>query len=528
MASIYLATDTVLKRDVAVKMVHPHLLQQPATLKRFSNEAQAIAALSHEHVIKIFDFGESHSRPFIVMEFIDGLTLAELIEQNAPLPNLVTLSIAKQVLDGLICAHKHGIYHRDIKPGNILIDRNGSVRITDFGIAYLVNAESVTLTGSFIGSPHYISPEQITNTTIQSNTDIFSLGIVLYQCLTGTLPFDAESPHGIMHKILNSEAPPSTVTNPQLLFWLADLTETCLIKDAALRPDAVKVLSIIESTCRKDSLTFDQKRIAAFIKNSKEAYASERDDLFDHYKSRAHVMLQGRRQVAGLRCLEQAAAFGPLSTDDQKLLNRMARPIVRRMLLTGSGLLFGAGVILILLLYVLRNHYVQPIEPSEEGEAIDTAGVNVITAARIFDSTRIQRQNVPDTIVIRDTLHSVIATKNPNISAVTISTNLSHQPHSLADSSEDTLQVPSSEEAADPGIGFLRCFTNPPWVTIYIDNIRRGTTPTISVIPLSTGNHVVHLTKKQFNDVYDTITITSAETTSVRIRLTSLSTDTQQ
>ncbi len=155
---MFLADDTSLKREVAVKMLHPHLLQNEKTIKRFTNEARTVAALSHENIIKIFDFGGAGLRPFIVMEYVKGITLQELIDRHITLPDIITIEIALQTLSGLICAHEKGIYHRDIKPGNILIDYKGLVKITDFGIAFLVNEESLTLTGSFLGSPHYTSP----------------------------------------------------------------------------------------------------------------------------------------------------------------------------------------------------------------------------------------------------------------------------------------------------------------------------------------------------------------------------------
>ncbi len=181
MASVFLATDTKLDSQVALKKIHPHLLNQKETIIRFTNEAKAIAQLSHENIIKIFDYGGSDSQPFLVMEYVNGTTLQKILENHNRLPDLVTAEIAFQVASGLLCAHNRGIFHRDIKPANILFSDDGYLRITDFGIAYLVNSESITMTGAFLGSPHYISPEQAEGRKVKGTTDIFSLGIILYQ-----------------------------------------------------------------------------------------------------------------------------------------------------------------------------------------------------------------------------------------------------------------------------------------------------------------------------------------------------------
>ncbi|MEO7425613.1 MAG: serine/threonine-protein kinase, partial [Fibrobacteria bacterium] len=160
-ATVYLAEDTVLRRKVALKKLHPHLHSHPLTVRRFEKEAVAVASLSHGNIIKVYDYGSEEKTLFLAMEYVDGVSLDGLL-QSIPngMPSLTALSVFHQLLEGLNAAHANGIYHRDIKPSNILVDRKGCVRIADFGIAFLSKETSITKTGSYLGTPGYSAPEQ--------------------------------------------------------------------------------------------------------------------------------------------------------------------------------------------------------------------------------------------------------------------------------------------------------------------------------------------------------------------------------
>ena len=516
MASVFLADDTVLNRQVALKMVHPHLMHQPETIRRFANEAQAIATLSHENIIKIFDFGDSRSRPFIVMEYIEGVTLEALLEREGFIPPLVTIGIASQVLAGLICAHSKGIYHRDIKPANILIDRNGCLRITDFGIAYLVNAESVTVTGSFIGSPHYISPEQVSNKPVQGTTDVFSLGIILYRCCTGILPFNADTPHGVIHEILTTDPPsPVAAGTRQVLLWFADIIESCLTKNAADRPDAREVLARLEARCRADSIRSGKDRLAAFVHDGPSVQAAETAELFARYREIALAALEQRRIVAGLRAFEQAACFGTLPATDRKRINRIAlQSRMRRIVLIGGVLLSGIiFVVLTVLTAIARRDRV-------------SGGVPVVEVPETDSGFR--SNGLPDTIPA--TANPLMAPADPvppkRQPGAPAGTVIVPAATDVPESAVTIPEVPASRSTGTdraapevPVAGFVKCFTNPPWATIYIDNIERGKTPMHTPITLLPGKHTVRIVKPQCSEVFDTFTVVPAETTLVRVRL---------
>lgn len=209
MALVYKARDLLLNRFVAVKVLRQQFTHDDEFVKRFRREAQAAASLSHPNIVSIYDVGQVEDTYYIVMEYIDGANLNEIIRDRAPLQPDEAVRIASQICDALEHAHHNQIIHRDIKPHNILIGNNGRVKVTDFGIARAVTSSTITQTGSVVGSVHYFSPEHAKGVATGEKSDIYSLGIVLYQMLTGRLPFLGESPISVALKHLQEpfEAP---------------------------------------------------------------------------------------------------------------------------------------------------------------------------------------------------------------------------------------------------------------------------------------------------------------------------------
>ncbi|HEY7874830.1 MAG TPA: serine/threonine-protein kinase [Actinomycetota bacterium] len=191
MAEVWRATDERLKRSVAIKFPASNLADDPEFMVRFFSEAQAVARLSHTNVVKVLDFGEHDDRSFLVMEHVAGGSLKDLIDEPMDAPRACELIRQAALAAG--AAHDEGIVHRDIKPGNILVDEQGHVKLADFGIAATSVAERLTATGAAIGSPHYVSPEQASGGTATPQSDVYALGVVLYELLTGIRPIDADN-----------------------------------------------------------------------------------------------------------------------------------------------------------------------------------------------------------------------------------------------------------------------------------------------------------------------------------------------
>src|SRR5258706_15406681 len=215
MANVCLAEDEVLGRRVAIKILNDRYANDDQFVERFRREAKHAAALEHPNIVSIYDRGEAEGTYYIAMEYLDGRSLKELIVQRGPAPVTVSVEYARQILSALRFAHRHGIVHRDIKPHNVLVDAEGRVKVTDFGIAR-AGASQMTEAGSIVGTAQYLSPEQARGTTVDQRSDLYSLGIVLYELLTGTLPFNGDTPVEIAMKHLSQTPAPPSQLRPEL------------------------------------------------------------------------------------------------------------------------------------------------------------------------------------------------------------------------------------------------------------------------------------------------------------------------
>ncbi|MBN1573471.1 MAG: protein kinase [Deltaproteobacteria bacterium] len=239
MGAIYLATQVRIKRKIALKILHPDLARDKKFLDRFINEAVTSAGLKHENIVQVIDSGPVSVRDtfFIAMEFVDGETLTEIIKRKAPLPVRYSFNVALEVAHGLSHAHRigQGIIHRDVKPGNIMIEKSGRVVLTDFGIAKAVGGKGQTTTGSIIGTPDYMSLEQVKGQQLDGRSDIYSLGVVLYEMLTGVSPFRMDSGVSTITKIVSEEAVPIKSLRSNLPDWAASIVTRAMAKKRSER-----------------------------------------------------------------------------------------------------------------------------------------------------------------------------------------------------------------------------------------------------------------------------------------------------
>ena len=206
MAVVYRGRDTSLRREVAVKVLHSHLADHKEARDRFEREAHAVAKLRHENILEIYDFsGTESDESYIVTEFIDGESLKEFITQHEIKYPEIGSMVALLVCRALSHAHGAGILHRDVKPENVMISKTGVVKLTDFGIAQMLDTHRLTVTGQLLGSPAYMSPEHVEGGRLDFRTDVFAVGILLYQLCCGELPFKGKNPHEILKKIADCQ-----------------------------------------------------------------------------------------------------------------------------------------------------------------------------------------------------------------------------------------------------------------------------------------------------------------------------------
>ncbi|MGE5265364.1 MAG: serine/threonine-protein kinase, partial [Acidobacteriota bacterium] len=251
MATVFKAYHAMLDRYVAIKALHPAFKEDPTFLTRFEREARIVAKLDHPNIIPIYDFAEHEGTPYLVMRYIEGETLKSLLVQQ-PMPLERVLEILRPVTDALSYAHSQGVLHRDIKPSNILLSNDGHIYLTDFGLARTTQPGSSTLSRDMlIGTPQYISPEQAKSESVDERSDIYSLGVVLFEMLTGRVPFSADTPYSVIHDHIYSPLPMPSSINPKLSPEIERVVLKALAKDPDARyRDARDLLQALELASR--------------------------------------------------------------------------------------------------------------------------------------------------------------------------------------------------------------------------------------------------------------------------------------
>src|SRR5947209_647898 len=252
MSTVFRALDETLQRQVAIKLMNREVSSDSDQLERFRREARAVAQLSHPHVVGVIDAGEDEGRPYIVFEYVEGETLKERIRRLGRLPIPEAVAYCIEIARALGAAHARHIVHRDVKPQNVLIDEEGRAKVTDFGIARTLDEEGLTADGRVLGTTDYVAPEQALGHGVTGQSDLYSLGVVLYEMLTGEVPFKGESQVAVAMKHVREEVPNIQSQRPEISSALAAVLDTATAKrlderygdDAALIADLEDVLAI--------------------------------------------------------------------------------------------------------------------------------------------------------------------------------------------------------------------------------------------------------------------------------------------
>jgi serine/threonine protein kinase len=245
MGTVYLAVDKAMGERIAIKTLNPKLLapdDTEAAMDRFRNEIRLARQISHRNIVRTHDIGSAEGIPFVTMEFVQGTTLRSVLQARGSISVEATLAIGRQLAEALTCAHGEGIIHRDIKPENILIDATGTIKVMDFGIARFVDTASAqTQAGMVVGTPAYMAPEQLLSERVDARSDLYSAGVVLYECITGRLPFEAPSPVALIAKILTAASLPPNMLKP-VSHAVSTMVMRLLAKDASNRPQSASEL----------------------------------------------------------------------------------------------------------------------------------------------------------------------------------------------------------------------------------------------------------------------------------------------
>src|SRR4051794_1688513 len=251
MASVYRAHDRLLERAVAVKILHDHYVADEEAVERFQREARSAAQLAHPNIVTVIDRGEDDGRPYIVFEFVEGENLKQLVTREGALPVATAVELGIQIAQALEAAHERGVVHRDVKPQNVLIAEEGRIKVTDFGIARSRGTEGLTLTGTIMGTSDYIAPEQAKGEPAGEASDIYSLGVVLFELLTGRVPYQADSPVAVAMKHVHDPVPSVRSLRPEVPPRLDACVQRALAKEPHNRFRSMSDLIVELEACRR-------------------------------------------------------------------------------------------------------------------------------------------------------------------------------------------------------------------------------------------------------------------------------------
>lgn len=252
MSSVYRAHDRLLERTVALKILHEQFTRDDAYVERFRREARAVAQLAHPNIVTVIDRGEQDGRQFIVFEYVDGMNLKELMTQEGPVSPREAIELALQVARGLSFAHENGLVHRDVKPQNVLLDGDGRAKVTDFGIAHAVDVDGMTITGTVMGTSNYIAPEQARGQPVDEQTDVYSLGCVIYELLAGEVPFEGDNFVAVAMQHVNDPVPSVRDVRPDVPPRLDWAVQTAMAKDHDERFDSMAEFAAELEACHED------------------------------------------------------------------------------------------------------------------------------------------------------------------------------------------------------------------------------------------------------------------------------------
>ena len=353
MATVFRGRDERLDRLVAVKVLHPHLQKAPEARIRFTREARSVAKLKHPNILEVYDYsGEDSPESYIAAELLTGPTLKRFAEDHGALPPEIVAAIGIQIARALATAHQHGIVHRDVKPENVLFHEARTVKLTDFGIAQMVDAQSFTATGQILGSPGHMAPEQVEGGDIGACSDIFSLGTVLYFLAVGRLPFTGRNPHQVLKRIMDAEFADPLRVQPAIGGELRRIVLRAMAREPGERHASAEeleadLLAFLQGLELDDPDALLERYLA-----DPEAVAAElRDNAIAVLTRRGREAMERKDRAAALECFNRVLALDEGNEEVLRLLDKLGDDGQRTLWLGGAALFLGAAALAAVLLW---------------------------------------------------------------------------------------------------------------------------------------------------------------------------------
>jgi len=536
LTTVYRARQKALNRPVLIKILHPHLSEETDVVERFRREAEACARISHPNIVSVFTFGTFEDRPFLAMEYVEGVTLQNLLGQHRVLPIGMALYIAREILKGLSHAHNNGVIHRDVKPSNILISQDGAVKLTDFGLAALEGVPTLTAPGAALGTPAYMAPEQVKGEKITKQVDLFSLGATLYEMLSGERPFEGETPGECLHRVLNVDPPPLIKRNPHIPPRLSHIVQRLLAKSPRRRyRDTAHVLKELEQLAVAENLELSPEKFKEHLAalEGKAPVGKEPPEVPKPHRIFRRPIRVGAAISAVLLLAILVVSYPylkrslfekppPLSADEEIL--EPAAPAVKEEPEERPG---------------SAPELEPPIAPEDTGEPRRPQVMEIPPSSESTEKiTRADQKTVPSTTeadsgylwiaclpwakihidgrYVDDTpLHQPLvlppgehqlALENPHFPLYSITVH-------VRSGQKDTLQVNLWETVGQLRIEVI------PWAKVFIDGQYRDTTPLSKPLILTPGVHTLVLKNPGFPEWRGDIAIRAGETKTLKISL---------
>jgi len=515
MATVYRARHSTLGREVAIKVLHPHLSAVARNRRRFAREARAIEHLDHENILKIFDYSGSDAEDcYIVTEFVEGQTLRQLIETRGLLPSEVAALIGARLADALRYAHESGIIHRDLKPENVMLRADGTVKLMDFGIARFLDESSVTMTGALVGSPAYMSPEQALERVLDPRSDLFSLGTLLFHLVTGQLPFTGTNPSIILRNIIEGNRRDVLDVQPGVAPRLADIIDRLMEPSPDARFDTAQAVEAALEAVLADA------GLGGIPEWSLTTYLVDPDGYEDRLRTHLdQVLLEGGRtalragdHLIAQRMFNRLLAQDPHHEEVLTLLSDLHThgddPADEGRRLAGLG-----GAALVLVLGVTAWWWMVPQDAPVPSAAVDELPIRALRAAEPLGPDELVAAPRPRGTRVART--ETLAEPAPADSEPgRVSQAAVPRPVVVAASEEAPVAEPEPEPVAPAPAWVLVTLAKPGYADVFVDGERVGRTPKAGGNRFETtaGHHELLLSNPAGTDFRRTFDVEAGET----------------
>ncbi len=539
MASVHAGIDLRLERKVACKILHPHIAENPDARERLAREARAIAQLKHENVIEVYDYSiDDPECTWLISELIEGCSLRQFLDRHCrPMPE-VAVMIVCEILKALRVAHEMGVIHRDVKPDNILIGQQGRPKLSDFGIAKVLNEVGMTTTGSLVGSPNYMSPEQADGLHTDHRTDLYSAGIVLYRLVTGTLPFRGGTPIETIRKVSTGEYIDPTEIAPECAGSIASIVRRALCRDLDGRyQTAEEMLDDIMTVLQDAGLTATWEELPKYFADPEVYQAQLKPVLATELEARGKALLDAGEENRAVDCFNRALSLGEGNqrTVDlvKELSQRRNRSRMRRVAWTAGGALAGIASIIVLLVGtdVLDGPSTNPaladpnvhraqIRPEPEGPAFDLTPAAKLQAAPQIEPAKIEAAPQIEPAKIEAAPKVETAKVQPRVKKTHPRRVRKKRTAPVVEAAPKPTPVVKAPVAVAP-TGTLQVGAK-VWVDVYVDGKKVGRAPNRSRYTVKVGEHRVRAEQPGSNCTAfeGKFTIKAGQTTRVRLPVT--------